>query len=53
MAMDTNYALIPATATTADCFSNDVPVASPDSLESYIQTANRQPILTEEQEKSK
>lgn len=52
MAMDTNYALIPATATTADCFSNDVPVASPDSLESYIQTANRQPILTEEQEKS-
>lgn len=45
--MENNFALIPS-----DCFENSMPVANPDGLESYIQMANRQPILSEEQEKS-
>lgn len=49
--MNNNYALIPV----ENNFTNAVTAtssANSDSLESYIQMANRQPILTEEQEKS-
>lgn len=47
--MQTNYALIPS-----DCIDNplSVSISNSDGLESYIQMANRQPILSEEQEKS-